>query len=374
MRTRRGQKLSNALVYLVLVLAAVGFLAPLAWMISTSLKPLNETMTLPQRWIPSVIQWHNYPDAIHAMRYFWRYAGNSLFLCCLTVIGTLISSALAAYGFSRIQWKGRDGVFLLLLATMMIPFPVVMVPIYTLFKSVGWIGSFKPLWVPVVFCQRLQCFSSPAVFSEPPHRHIRGRPHRWMQRVSDFLPDHPAVVQTGPAGGRHLSIHGHLERFPRTIDFPDRSEGFYSGVRVAKLSKPAWRHRLASIDGRLHPGRASGDGLVLLRPTIFHPRHRLNRKQKLTREIVEDRARATPGAPRARGNSPLRKNEPSPAVIIPNARASGSRDWHIPPGAGHSDKPAPRDRRGCRSHSVSPRTGSAKLRPDAPFSARPNRW
>jgi multiple sugar transport system permease protein len=148
MQTHSGKRLLNTTVFIILVLAAIAFLAPFVWMVSTSLKPLNETMTLPPRWIPSVIQWHNYRDAIDAMGYFWRYLGNSLFLCVMTVVGTVTSSALAAYGFSRIEWKGRDKVFLILLATMMIPFPVIMVPIYSLFKSLGWIGSFKPLWAP----------------------------------------------------------------------------------------------------------------------------------------------------------------------------------------------------------------------------------
>ena len=141
-------RLLNGTVFVLLVLAGVTFLAPFASMISTSLKPVNEAMTLPTRWIPSVVQWHNYPDAIHAMGSFWRYAANSLFLCVMTVIGTVTSSVLAAYGFSRIEWKGRDTVFLVLLATMMIPYPVILLPIYSLCKSLGWIGTFKPLWVP----------------------------------------------------------------------------------------------------------------------------------------------------------------------------------------------------------------------------------
>ncbi len=148
----------NAAVLALLVLFGIIFLLPFAWMVSTSLKPLNETMSLPPRWIPSTIQWHNYPDAIHAMGRFWRYAGNSLYLCLLTVIGTVTSSALAAYGFSRVEWRGRDRLFVVLLATMMIPFPVVMVPVFGLFKSLGWLGSFKPLWVPSFFAGAFNVF------------------------------------------------------------------------------------------------------------------------------------------------------------------------------------------------------------------------
>lgn len=148
MHPQARARLLDGLVLVLLLLAGVAFLAPFAWMVSTSLKPLNETMTLPPRWVPSSVQWRNYPDATHAMGHFWRYTANSLFLCLMTVVGTVSSSALAAYGFARIRWKGRDRVFLLLLATMMIPYPVILVPLYTLFKSLGWIGTFKPLWTP----------------------------------------------------------------------------------------------------------------------------------------------------------------------------------------------------------------------------------
>ncbi|MEI8311146.1 MAG: carbohydrate ABC transporter permease [Verrucomicrobiota bacterium] len=148
----------RALIYGALVLASIAFLFPFAWMLSTSLKPLNETMSLPPRWIPGEIRWENYPDAIREMGCFWRYAGNTLLICLLSVVGTVTSSALAAYGFSRIEWRGRDTVFMVLLATMMIPFPVVMVPIYGLFKSLGWIGTFKPLWVPAFFAGAFNVF------------------------------------------------------------------------------------------------------------------------------------------------------------------------------------------------------------------------
>jgi multiple sugar transport system permease protein len=148
----------NLLRVILLTLLAVAFLAPMAWMVSTSLKPLSETMTVPPQWIPSSIQWHNYPDAIQAMGYFWRYTGNSLLLCLLTVAGTLVSSTLAAYGFARLEWPGRNRLFSLCLATMMIPFPAIMVPIYGLFKNLGWIGTLQPLWVPTFFASAFHVF------------------------------------------------------------------------------------------------------------------------------------------------------------------------------------------------------------------------
>src|SRR5271156_5347986 len=146
------------ILFVLVILAAIAFLAPFAWMISTSLKPLNETMSIPPRWLPNHPQWQNYPDAIRAMGHFWRYTANSLFVCTMSVVGTTISSSLAAYGFSRVEWKGRDKLFLVLLATMMIPFPVLMVPIFGLFKGLGWIGTFKPLWVPTFFAGSFNVF------------------------------------------------------------------------------------------------------------------------------------------------------------------------------------------------------------------------
>jgi multiple sugar transport system permease protein len=144
-------QISRSLVWVVLLILGLMFLLPFAWMVSTSLKPLAESMSVPPRWLPSSPQWHNYPDAMKAMGPFWLYAGNTLWLATLNVFGTVLSSALVAYGFSRIDWYGRDRLFFVLLMTMMIPFPVVMVPLYTLFRELGWIGTMAPLWVPA-FC------------------------------------------------------------------------------------------------------------------------------------------------------------------------------------------------------------------------------
>lgn len=93
------------------------------------------------------LRWENFGKAIRAMKYFPQYLKNTLILCFLTVVGTVSSSALAAYGFSRVYWRGRNKVFLLALATMMVPFPVVMVPVYVMFRWLGWIGTLRPLWV-----------------------------------------------------------------------------------------------------------------------------------------------------------------------------------------------------------------------------------
>ena len=89
---------------------------------------------------------------------FWTYLGNTLTVCLLGCLGTVLSSSLVAYGFSRIQWPGRDRVFWIVLATMMIPFPVTMIPLFGVFRELGWIGTLKPLWVPAFFGSAFNIF------------------------------------------------------------------------------------------------------------------------------------------------------------------------------------------------------------------------
>jgi multiple sugar transport system permease protein len=152
------------LVHLVLIAASFLFLFPLVWLISTSLKPIEETMRLPPVWIPSHFQWRNYRDAFvygsDQLGYipFLFYARNTLILCILTVAGTVASNSLVAYGFARLRWPGRDFAFAVTLATMMVPFPVIMVPVYALFRTLGWIGTFRPLWVPAWFGSAFNIF------------------------------------------------------------------------------------------------------------------------------------------------------------------------------------------------------------------------
>lgn len=144
-------------IHLVLVVLSFVFTLPFLWVVSTSLKPIDETMTSPPTWVPSVWEFHNYPDAITynaaELGYipFVVYFRNTLLLVALVVSGAVISNSLVAYAFARLKWPGRDFVFALTLATMMIPFPVLMVPTFGLFKELGWVGTFRPLWVPAWF-------------------------------------------------------------------------------------------------------------------------------------------------------------------------------------------------------------------------------
>jgi multiple sugar transport system permease protein len=152
------------LIHAILIGLSIVFLFPLFWMISTSLKPIEETMKVPPQWIPSTFQFSNYWKAVtyqsDQLGYipFLQYTRNTLYLAILGVLGTVLSNALIAYGFARLKWKGRDLLFAVTLATMMVPFPVTMVAVFALFKHLGWIGSFKPLWVPAFFGSAFNIF------------------------------------------------------------------------------------------------------------------------------------------------------------------------------------------------------------------------
>jgi len=103
-------------------------------------------------------RWENFPKAVEKMQMFPRYLWNTLVLCVLNVVGTVFSSSLVAYGFARINWRGRDKVFILVLATMMIPFPVLMIPHYAMFRALGMVGTLQPLWVGSLFAGAFNVF------------------------------------------------------------------------------------------------------------------------------------------------------------------------------------------------------------------------
>ncbi len=135
--------LMTALVWGVALL----FLIPFLWMISSSLKPNYQIFESPPRWIPNPPRWENYSEALTILP-FGRYVVNTTVITILTIIGHLLSCTIIAYAFARLRAPGRDTLFVIMLATMMLPYPVTMVPLYVLFQRLGWINTIYPLVVP----------------------------------------------------------------------------------------------------------------------------------------------------------------------------------------------------------------------------------
>lgn len=146
-------------VHVILLILCVPALLPLAWMASTSLKSdaqiyagdaeAARTVTL-ETFVPKPIAWENYPMALETIP-FAVYFRNTLTLCIVCVIGAVLSSAIVAYGFARVKFWGSGFLFALMIATMALPGQVTMIPVFALFRSLGWYGTYLPLMVPAFF-------------------------------------------------------------------------------------------------------------------------------------------------------------------------------------------------------------------------------
>jgi multiple sugar transport system permease protein len=130
----------------LLVLAAI-YLTPFVWMISTSFKTIQQSLASPPVLIPDPIVIKPFTDALTKMNYLLALR-NTLIYAIPAVIGTVLSCSLVAYGFALIQWRGRNVIFLIVLATMMLPSQVTLIPLYVIYAKLGWINTYLPLLVP----------------------------------------------------------------------------------------------------------------------------------------------------------------------------------------------------------------------------------
>lgn len=130
--------------YIVVFVGAVVLMVPFLWMISSSLKPLNQIFAYPPVWIPDPPQWQNYADAWNALP-FTQFLLNTLFITLLGVVGSVFTSALVGYGFARYSFWGKDFLFILLLSAMMLPNVVTLIPGFLIWRQFGLINTYDPL-------------------------------------------------------------------------------------------------------------------------------------------------------------------------------------------------------------------------------------
>lgn len=141
---------SSITKHTVLIVVSLVFLMPLLWMVSGSLKTAADVGKFPIEWFPDVITTGNYTYGLSAFP-FVRYFFNTLVICIPSMFGAALSSALVGYGIARIDWPFRNVLFGILIATMMIPFYVTMVPLFTAYRAIGWTDTYLPLIVPQFF-------------------------------------------------------------------------------------------------------------------------------------------------------------------------------------------------------------------------------
>jgi ABC-type glycerol-3-phosphate transport system permease component len=151
LRTKQGQEALIRVFALIICLAGlVVILFPLAWMISTSLKTRAEVSKFPPVWIPNIPQWNNYPTALTSNP-FGAYFANTMYYALMVMLGETLSCAFIAYGFARLRAPGKNVLFVLVLATMMLPGWVTLIPQYIMFARIGWLDTYNPLIVPAFF-------------------------------------------------------------------------------------------------------------------------------------------------------------------------------------------------------------------------------
>lgn len=149
---RRFELLRQAVTYLLLCTLGFAMLLPFLWMVSTALKPDALVFSIPPKWFPRPWVWRNFIDAMTILGHpVHLYARNTVLIAVLGVVGVAISSSLVAFGFARLEFPGRDTLFLLVLSTMMLPRFITIVPQFILFQKMGWLDTFKPLIVPYWF-------------------------------------------------------------------------------------------------------------------------------------------------------------------------------------------------------------------------------
>ena len=154
---RTQRRISQAIAFVLLALFSLLVLVPLAFMISTSLKSQDQLFVWPIRWIPDPVMWSNYSQAFVELGRiapgltFWRILSNTLFITILSMVSELVAVTLVAYGFARFRFPGRDVLFLIMLATMMLPGIITMIPSFLIWRTFGLIDTYDPLTIATWF-------------------------------------------------------------------------------------------------------------------------------------------------------------------------------------------------------------------------------
>lgn len=146
----KQRRLINLIVYIVLIAGSFIMLGPLAWTLSTSLKSQKHVFDIPPQWVPDPMTWLNYKDVWNKAPLLFGFMNSAIVVVSVLSVGLFVA-AMAAYSFSKFDFPFKEGIFLVLLGTMMIPYSVVMIPQYIGFSELGWIDTLLPLIIPGMF-------------------------------------------------------------------------------------------------------------------------------------------------------------------------------------------------------------------------------
>ncbi|MCL2320775.1 MAG: carbohydrate ABC transporter permease [Oscillospiraceae bacterium] len=143
-------RISSILAFIVLIIVTILLITPVLYMAFTSLKPLSEVRAYPPTLLPKQWMWSNYAEIFSRVNYLGYYK-NSLIVACLSTLGTVFSSSFVAYGFARFRAPHKNKIFMIIIATLLLPYPALIIPQYLIFQHLGWVDTFLPLIVPTFF-------------------------------------------------------------------------------------------------------------------------------------------------------------------------------------------------------------------------------
>ncbi len=179
-RKRNEARARSFGTYFVLAIGAGVMLLPVVWLLSTSLKPPDQVYSIPMQWVPRPFEWGNYAEVFSSSP-FARYLIVTAVVTAIGVFASICGSSMAAYAFARIRFPGRQLMFGVMLATLMVPVWTLIIPTYIFFGKIGWINSYLPILVPAFFCHPVQHVPPSAVLPDRTGRDGRGGQDRWCQ-------------------------------------------------------------------------------------------------------------------------------------------------------------------------------------------------
>lgn len=170
-KVRTKEILTQVLYYFLVSFVGLLFLLPWIWLVSTSLKPPQQILEIPPRLIPDPFMWINYYYGVTNIKFF-QYLMNTLIICGAVIVGRVFSCTVVVYSLSHIDWKGKGILFGIVLATMMLPGQVTMIPVFIIFSRLGWVDTFLPLTVPSFFGDAFFIFMMRQFFMTIPKDYI----------------------------------------------------------------------------------------------------------------------------------------------------------------------------------------------------------
>ena len=242
---------------------------PFFWMLSTSLKVEQQVYLFPPIWVPNPWAWENYRISLFDILPFTRFFLNTVYVTVTATVGAVLSSSMVAFAFARLRWPGRDKVFLLVLATMMVPTYSTIVPRFILFRNLDWVDTFWPLIVPLWFGgSAFFIFLMRQFYMTIPIDLDGGGQYRRLLRVSNLVEYHSTVVEASLGDHHHSQFHGPLERFLRSANLSQHDGELYRCIGLEYVSvcnRNLWR-QIPLADGCFRYRAPSRPDYLLLFP------------------------------------------------------------------------------------------------------------